>query len=84
MNWYEAPLNEFIKIPWSEVTAGCHLTPDNKLMCWDYLPTNAFFKMVDAHEPMQKSSEWWMILAIVILAIHAAFMIFGKGETNET
>jgi hypothetical protein len=51
MNWLNIPLEEFVKVPYDEINAGCHITPE-RLMCWNILPSNELYKAVDFTVPI--------------------------------
>lgn len=46
-NWLNAPVAEFVAIPWDRVKMGCHVLPDKTVKCWDYMTTSALYKSVD-------------------------------------
>jgi hypothetical protein len=70
MDWLNAPVDEFVKMPWDSVSLGCRVI-DGQRICHDYLPSNALFKSVELpvtyhanyNEPM------FLVVALIYLLV---------------
>ena len=62
MDWWSASVDQFVKIPWDKITMGCHEV-NHQIMCYDYKPTNAFYKSIDLPVTMHSSNNesMWVV-----------------------
>lgn len=82
MDWWNAPVNEFVKVDWDQVTIGCHITGQN-VDCYDYLATNAFFKSIQ--EPVtihaNNNEPMWIVGGLMfLLMIFMTIWLEDKGK----
>lgn len=75
MNWLDMPLDEFVKLPYDQINAGCHIA-EGKLMCWDIRPTAALYKAVDMTVPFVRGDEFARGVEMVLLLLIVC-MVFG-------
>jgi hypothetical protein len=68
MNWLDMPLKEFCDLPYDQVTAGCHITPD-KLMCWDILRTAKLYKAIDQTVIPPSLQDWDIVQCLLLASI---------------
>lgn len=88
IDWWNAPVDEFVKIPWDEISEGCHIV-NKKVMCYDYLSTNAFYKSIDLPVTIYANNNepMWIVAGLIFLLIICMTIWFedkdhfGRTET---
>ena len=70
MDWWNAPVNEFVKTDWDRITMGCHII-GKRVVCYDYLSTNAFFKSIQEPVTIQSTNNepMWIVAGLMFLLI---------------
>jgi hypothetical protein len=76
MDWWNAPAKEFVKIPWDQISEGCHLV-NNKVMCYNYEPTNPFFQSIDPKVVSHRYENILMDLNSMFAVVVLLLIVFG-------
>jgi hypothetical protein len=76
VNWLDASLTEFVKIPWEpeQLKLGCHMVLQSngayKPFCFDYAPTSAVWKAIQVPITLGGNYLWDTIAGMIIAVLY--------------
>jgi hypothetical protein len=73
--WLNAPLSEFVKIPWDRLSIGCHIK-NGKLLCANIQQGSDLFKAIDFTVPIQSTMARQDLESILLGIIYLLMIWF--------